>query len=57
MGRWKIARADPKAPFELFDLFTDPGETSDLSDEHPEVFQRLTAGFEKWRAQFTSSGQ
>ncbi len=52
-GRWKIARSDPKAPFELFDLSTDPGETTNLSSEHPDIQRRLVGEFSKWRGQFS----
>ena len=52
-GRWKIARADPKAAFELFDLFTDPGETTDRSSDRPEIHRRLVGEFSKWSGQFS----
>lgn len=34
----------------LIDLFEDPGETTDVSAEHPEVTQRLTDALEAWIA-------
>lgn len=49
MGRWKAVRqnllrrgknaADPT--FELYDLAQDPGETQDVSQDHPEVVDRI----------------
>ena len=41
MGRWKAVRLgghdDPRAPIELYDLETDPGETTDVAAAHPEI--------------------
>ena len=51
-GRWKIVRPDRKAPFELYDLFRDPGETNDLAKKKPELHREMVAEFEKWRKQF-----
>jgi arylsulfatase len=44
MGEWKITRIS--SPFgsddwQLFNLARDPGETDDLSDAFPDVFQKL----------------
>jgi arylsulfatase A-like enzyme len=55
-GRWKlVARANrgehipSKAPnFELFDLFTDPGERIDVADKHPEVIATHKAAYDAW---------
>jgi len=33
---------------ELFDISTDPGETTDVSAEHPEVVQRLQKSYDEW---------
>jgi arylsulfatase A-like enzyme len=48
-GRWKLVNLDP--PFqledlELFDLEADPGETTNLALDEPEVFARM---IELWR--------
>jgi arylsulfatase A len=47
LGRWKGVRLgghdDPDAPVELYDLDADPGETSDLAAEHPDVVARIRA--------------
>ncbi|RAK00155.1 arylsulfatase A-like enzyme [Larkinella arboricola] len=42
MGAWKGIRFYEK-PFELYNLRTDPGETANLADQHPEVVARLKA--------------
>lgn len=45
MGDWKGVRlgiiADSNAPVQLFNLATDPAETTDISAAHPEVVQEL----------------
>ena len=45
-GRWKLVRG-PGAP-ELYDLEADPGETRDLSQEHPDRTRELLAALEGW---------
>lgn len=45
--KWKLVGWDTKAPV-LFDMQKDIGETTDLSDEYPEVVGNLKAQFAKW---------
>ena len=40
--------APPGAPFELYDLLEDPGETNDLAAQRPDVVERLTAAYDGW---------
>ena len=45
-NRYKLVRE--KGRYALYDLETDEKESRDLSDKHPEVFQRLRAALEAW---------
>jgi len=55
-GRWKITQLErpfDEAGFALYDLRTDPGETSDLSERHPEKLGELIG---LWRQQRSELG-
>ena len=42
-GRWKgIRQVVPPGPLELYDLRSDMGEQTDVSDDHPDLVKRLT---------------
>jgi arylsulfatase len=50
-GRWKLTWID--APFgtsnwQLFDLVSDPGETTDVSEDNPEQLQRLMQSWDEY---------
>ncbi len=45
------AQLYPTAPLELYDISADPGETVNLTAQHPEVVERLRAELAKIRAQ------
>jgi hypothetical protein len=50
-GNWKLVRtALPRGDFtwRLFDLSVDPGETTDLSGENPELFAEMRAEYEAY---------
>jgi len=50
-GNWKLVRtALPRGDFtwRLFDLSVDPGETTDVSSENPELFTELRAEYEAY---------
>ncbi len=51
-GEWKITFVPaPKGPqrWELFNIKSDPGETTDLRDREPQVFAELLALWEDYR--------
>lgn len=45
MGRFKGVRTgleeDPRAPIELYDLKSDPGETDDVAGTHPDIVEQI----------------
>ncbi|MHC4933654.1 MAG: arylsulfatase [Planctomycetota bacterium] len=52
LGKWKvtwISRPFGQSDWELFDLEADPGETRDLSGEHPAKLQELVRLWKKYR--------
>jgi hypothetical protein len=40
-GNWRAVRPKPAAPWELYDLATDPSESKDVAAANPEVVERL----------------
>ncbi|KAI0081284.1 arylsulfatase [Panus rudis PR-1116 ss-1] len=51
-GRYKLTYVPfPKGPqrWELFDLETDPGETTDLKESEPQIFAELLGEWEKYK--------
>lgn len=51
-GKWKILWMPKEVPtgkdrWELFDLSTDPGETNDLSKQHPEILSKMQGLFDR----------
>jgi arylsulfatase A len=47
LGRWKgvktALKADPRAPWQLYDLETDAAERTDVGASHPDILERLDA--------------
>ncbi|MCG8336591.1 MAG: sulfatase-like hydrolase/transferase, partial [Proteobacteria bacterium] len=45
MGKWKAYRGNlkknPDAPFELYNLETDPGETKNVATQNPQIITRI----------------
>lgn len=41
-------RFDGEPQLQLYNLQEDPRQRTDLSDKHPEILQRLKAGYEEW---------
>ncbi|HVX62940.1 MAG TPA: sulfatase-like hydrolase/transferase [Pirellulales bacterium] len=51
-GDWKIVREKPEQPWQLFNLASDLGETTNLAGEHPRQLEDLQAAFADWEASF-----
>ncbi|MCK5465187.1 MAG: DUF4976 domain-containing protein, partial [Bacteroidales bacterium] len=43
-----------KPAWELYDLDSDPGETRDLSADHPEILEELRMDLHQWRGKITA---
>jgi len=63
-GKWKlhlplqkVYRKSKGRPMKLIDLSADPGETHDLSRDHPKVVQRLMDLAQKARSELGDLGQ
>lgn len=49
-GKWKLLQSHTTRDLELYDLETDPGETENLAEKHPEIVKNLKQSFDKWKA-------
>lgn len=49
-GNVKIIRSDSKQPWELYDLASDSGETTNLAARRPDDVARLDAAYQSWLA-------
>ena len=52
--QWKLAINKDNTHVELYDLITDPLETTDLSQSHPEVVTALSEKLEQWKSTLPS---
>ena len=48
MGDWKIVRSQPGEKWELYQLKTDPGETRNVAEKHPEVIASFEASLKNF---------
>lgn len=49
-GCWKIVRSSKQAPWELYDIAVDPGETRDLAAQRPQMVAHLDKAWLQWAA-------
>lgn len=42
-AKWHLIRGE-----ELFDMVNDPGQTTDVADQHPEIVDKLRRAYENW---------
>ncbi|AKU17110.1 sulfatase family protein [Luteipulveratus mongoliensis] len=54
-GLRAVERAEPVLGLRLYDVAQDPGETTDLTSQHPEMVERLRATHEQWRQETLGS--
>ncbi|MGE3803659.1 MAG: arylsulfatase, partial [Gemmataceae bacterium] len=48
MKKYALPEKDPAAPGQLYDLESDPGETTNLYSKHPDVVKRLKAKLDEF---------
>ncbi|MGJ8694703.1 MAG: sulfatase family protein [Verrucomicrobiaceae bacterium] len=53
-GKWKLLRGGDRQY--LFDLDTDPGESNNLFDKHPDIVERLHTQLSTWSSDLTPAG-
>jgi arylsulfatase A-like enzyme len=49
MKQYALPDTDPDAPGQLYNLETDPGETTNLYSKHPEIVRKLKAQLDAYR--------
>ena len=47
-GNWKLVSSPTDHPWELYNLEQDPAELNDLSADHPDKVEELTALYQQW---------
>ncbi len=43
MGKWKAVRNTPDEDIELYDLYNDPQETSNIAENHPDIIKEISS--------------
>jgi arylsulfatase len=56
MGQWKIVAAGKDAPWELYDLLNDRGESQNVADRHPEKLKELVEYWTARNTEYTRQG-
>lgn len=55
-GNWRYVHGTATGGVELYDLSTDPGQTNDISAQHPERVANMTKAYAKWWIHTTGEG-
>jgi arylsulfatase A-like enzyme len=55
-GSWRYVHAEQGGGVELFDLATDPGQTNNIIEQHPERTQAMARSYEDWWQHTTGAG-
>jgi len=53
--RWKLVIRYPNGPHDLFDLQSDPDETENVYDQHPDVVKAMHAKLDQFYAQYDNA--
>jgi arylsulfatase len=48
--QWKAVASNSSGKWELYDLQSDPGETTNLAEKHPEILRGLSEKWASWAA-------
>jgi arylsulfatase A-like enzyme len=51
IGKFKIVQVGIESPFQVYDLDTDPGETKNLAQQHPEILAKAIIRFKNVRTE------
>ena len=49
--QWRIVKFGKETKWRLYNIETDPGETTDLAEKHPDVLKEMDKRFYAWRNQ------
>ncbi|MDO6489639.1 arylsulfatase [Colwellia sp. 6_MG-2023] len=55
-GNWRYVHAEQDGGVELFDITNDPGQTNDLSAQHPDKVAEFSNAYKKWWLHATGKG-
>lgn len=55
-GDWRYVRGSAAGGVELYDLSKDPGQTNDISKQHPERVATMSKAYAKWWIHVTGEG-
>ena len=53
--QWRIVKFGEETLWRLYDIEADPGETTDLAEQHPEVVAEMSKRYHAWRSQMAEA--